>query len=65
MIYSLLASVSFATCNICIGEISALGIKGLFDYNTGALLFTGGYFVIKHIKNRRVAGNRQTGDLSQ
>ena len=64
MAYSLLASVSFAICNITIGQVSSLGFAGLYDYNTGALLFTGGYFVKKHIKNRRKAVNGQTGDLS-
>lgn len=43
----MISAACFALCNLFIGEIAPLGIAGNYYYNTGALVFSGGYFIKK------------------
>ena len=39
------AMISFSLCNICLGELSTLGIKSIDYYCTGALIFALAYLI--------------------
>lgn len=58
----MLASISFSICNVTMGEISALGVLGLANYNTGALLFTIGYFVVNHFRKNKKKAQKSDND---
>jgi hypothetical protein len=40
-----MAATVWAACNLFIGELVAMGVGGIFYFNTGSLIFTGGYFI--------------------
>lgn len=46
IILGTLALLTFTLCNLTIAEISALGVQGMYFYNSGALVTSILYFVI-------------------
>lgn len=57
------ASISFSICNVTLGEISTLGVFGLANYNTGALIFTVVWFIIRYFRmNKKMAQKSKDND---
>ena len=49
------AAITFAACDLLIGELGSLGLYGNYYYNTGGLIFSIGYF----IKTRACASSKE------
>ena len=45
ILLAMIATLSFSTCNIFIGEISDLGMQSVNYFCTGSLFFSIGYFI--------------------
>ena len=55
---SIAAMLSFSVCNIFIGSLSSMGIKSIYYFNSGSLIFALGYFIVQREWSKRNNGPR-------